>query len=187
MKSTVSARLNADLLDENYEKWRDDPRSVDENWAAFFDGFELGTAQTKKEREEAGLSSDTSATATVAASAATGAAVGASSTSSCDEQNLSFRGKCVSLVYNYRTLGHTQAYINPLEKSAERNPRLALDQFGLSEADLDREASTQFFQGGKKMTLREMIEALELCYSNKTGFEFMHIHNTEVRNWNPRG
>ena len=33
------------------------------------------------------------------------------------------------------------------------------------------------------MTLKEMIDALELCYSNKTGFEFMHIHNTEVRNW----
>jgi len=28
MKSTVSARLNADLLDENYEKWRDDPLSM---------------------------------------------------------------------------------------------------------------------------------------------------------------
>jgi len=87
------------------------------------------------------------------------------------------------LVYNYRTLGHTQAYINPLETEAEKNPRLALDQFGLSEEDLTREASTQFFQGGKKMSLKEMIKALELCYSNKTGFEFMHIHNTDVRNW----
>ncbi len=170
MKSTVSARLNADLLDEKYEQWRDDPRSVDPNWAAFFDGFELGNAQTKKEKEETGTNNNL-----------TPSAVNPSEESS--EQNLSFRGKCVSLVYNYRTLGHTQAYINPLAKAAERNPRLNLDQFGLTETDLTREASTQFFQAGKKMSLKEMVEALELCYSNKTGFEFMHIHNTEVRNW----
>ena len=175
MKSTVSARLNADLLDEKYEQWSDDPRSVDETWAAFFDGFELGNAQTKKEREEAGASTEVTQAAAIPAVS--------SGDASDSEHNLSFRGKCVSLVYNYRTLGHTQAYINPLETEAERNPRLALDQFGLTEADLTREASTQFFQGGKKMTLKEMIDALELCYSNKTGFEFMHIHNTEVRNW----
>jgi 2-oxoglutarate dehydrogenase complex dehydrogenase (E1) component-like enzyme len=51
MNSTVSARLNADLLDEKYAQWSDDPRSVDAEWAAFFDGFELGSAQTKKEKE----------------------------------------------------------------------------------------------------------------------------------------
>lgn len=163
MNSTVSARLNADLLDEKYAQWRNDPRSVDPTWAAFFDGFELGSAQTNKEREESGS--------------------GTASGSADSEQNLNYRGKCVSLVYNYRTLGHTQAYINPLATAAEKNPRLALDQFGLTPADLTREASTQFFQGGKKTTLKELIDALELIYSNKTGFEFMHIHNTEVRNW----
>jgi len=170
MNSTVSARLNADLLDEKYEQWSDDPLSVDAEWAAFFDGFELGNAQTTKEREDAGLTEEAS---TVMAPAA----------DSDSERNLSFRGKCVSLVYNYRTLGHTQAFINPLTEKSERNPRLNLDQFGLTDVDLSREASTQFFQGGKKMTLKELIAALELCYSNKTGFEFMHIHNTDVRNW----
>jgi len=137
----------------------------------FFEGFELGNAQTKKEREEAGLPAAGTAPAS-------GAAVAGTSNTS-----LSFQGKCVSLVYNYRTLGHTQADINPLAQKAERNPRLALDQFGFTEADLDKEASTQFFRGGKKMTLREMLQGLEECYSSKTGFEFMHIHNTEVRNW----
>lgn len=174
MKSSVSARLNADLLDEKYEQWCDDPRSVDATWSAFFEGFELGNAQTKKERAE---------NATTSSNGALGVPAEAPSTGDNTDYNLTFRGKCVSLVYNYRTLGHTQADINPLRSTPERNPRLALKEFGLTEADLERDASTQFFKGGKKETLREMVASLEECYSGKIGFEFMHIHNTDVRNW----
>ena len=89
----------------------------------------------------------------------------------------------VALIYNYRTLGHTQAHINPLDERPERNPRLNLEQFGLTEADLDREAWNAFFRHGEKMKLRDMIAALEATYSGKIGFEFMHIHNTPVRHW----
>ena len=167
MKSSVSARLNADLLDEKYEQWCDDPRSVEENWSAFFEGFELGSAQVKQK----------GAVAQAVAKAPAAAPSGDS------EYNLNFRGKVVSLVYNYRTLGHTQAQINPLLESAPRNPRLQLDQFGISDAELDNQVSTQYFLQGKSMKLREMVTALESCYSSKIGFEFMHIHNTEVRNW----
>ena len=169
MKSSVSARLNAGLLDQKYEQWCDDPLTVEGNWSSFFEGFELGSAQVK---EKGGVSTAKSGATSVPAE-----------NLSSDEHNLNFRGKCVSLVYNYRTLGHTQAQINPLNGEAPRNPRLELSQFGLTEADLQREASTQFFRAGQKMKLGEMIQGLEECYSSKIGFEFMHIHNTVVRNW----
>ena len=42
MSSSVSARLNADLLEHNYSLWKRDPHAVDTTWAAFFEGFELG-------------------------------------------------------------------------------------------------------------------------------------------------
>jgi len=158
MKSSVSARLNADLLEEKYSLWCEDPRSVEATWAAFFEGFELGTAQPKP-RGAAGVT------------AAPGVA-----------GDLSFYGKVVSLVYNYRTLGHTQADINPIG-APERNPRLGIEQFGITEADLDREASNPFFRKGEKFRLRDMIAALEATYSGPIGFEFMHIHNTTVRHW----
>jgi 2-oxoglutarate dehydrogenase E1 component len=87
------------------------------------------------------------------------------------------------LIYNYRTLGHTQAHINPLEEFPERNPRLNLDQFGLKESDLDREVSNSFFRHGDQMKLRDMVAGLEATYSGKIGFEFMHINNTTVRHW----
>jgi 2-oxoglutarate dehydrogenase E1 component len=164
MNSSVSPRLNADLLDAKYAQWCEDPRSVEPTWSAFFEGFELGAAQAKR-REE---------TASSAPAATPGTA---------SDSDLAFYGKVVSLVYNYRTLGHTQAHINPLEDTPEKNPRLRLDQFGFSESDLEREASTQWFRHGDKMKLRHMVSALEATYCGLVGFEFMHIHNTTVRHW----
>ena len=176
MNSSFSARLSADLLDLNYERWLDDPRSVDPAWSAFFEGFELGVTQLEKLGEE-GRPSD----ATVQGGRPEEASGPAGEV--CDAEELTFRGRVVSLVYNYRTLGHTQAHINPLDEHPPRNPRLELARFGFQDGDLEREASTQFFQNGARMKLGQMVEALERTYSGWIGFEFMHIHNTEVRNW----
>ncbi len=162
MKSSVSARLNADILEEKYAQWSEDPSSVDGTWGAFFEGFELGCAQLRPRGNAAPSSAP--ATAPVA------------------DGDLAFYGKVVSLVYNYRTLGHTQADINPIGEP-ESNPRLAFKQFGFNEADLDREASNPFFRDGAKMKLRDMFTALSVTYSGPIGFEFMHIHNTTVRHW----
>ena len=94
MSSSVSARLNANLLDENYERWLADPRSVDGTWAAFFEGFELGVVQAKPKGEAASQvqakSAPTSGAATVGADLN-------------GDHNLNFLGRVVSLVYNYRT------------------------------------------------------------------------------------
>ncbi|MBJ7396284.1 MAG: 2-oxoglutarate dehydrogenase E1 component [Akkermansiaceae bacterium] len=162
MNSSVSPRQNTELLESKYAEWCEDPKSVDGTWAAFFEGFELGSAQVQR-KEEAG-----------------GAVVGTPSSSS--DADLAFFGKVVSLIYNYRTLGHTQADINPLDP-AERNPRLNIEQYGLTSEDLDKVVWNSFFRHGDRMKLRDMVTALEKTYSNKIGFEFMHIHNTTVRHW----
>lgn len=165
MSSHISPRFNAALLDKKYAQWCDDPQSVEANWAAFFEGFELGSTQPKK-GGPAGVSVED-----------------APVDQPLSEEQLSFRGKVVSLIYNYRVLGHTQAHINPLHEVAERNPRLELEKFGIYESDLDREAMTRFFRKGEPLKLRDLVSELEMTYSGKTGFEFMHIHETEVRNW----
>ncbi len=162
MNSSISARQNANVIEAKYALWCEDPRSVEETWSAFFEGFELGMAQLKRKEEAA-------------------AAVSAQGPAS--EADLVFFGRVVALIYNYRTLGHTQAHINPLEDRPARNPRLNIEQFGLSDADLDREAWNAYFRHGEKMRLREMIGVLEATYSGKIGFEFMHIHHTPVRHW----
>ena len=61
--------------------------------------------------------------------------------------NPSFRARLVSLVYNYRTLGHTEAWIDPLSLGPPDNPCLDYQEFGFTEADLEEEVATQFFAG----------------------------------------
>lgn len=166
MNSSVSARLNADLLDEKYAQWKEDPRSVEPTWSAFFEGFELGAAQPppKSKFKAKKLPAD-------------------QGTGEFDELDLGRRSLVVSMVYNYRILGHSQAWLDPLSNGGEKNDRLSLKALGFSEDDLETEVQTRFFHRAERMTLQRMIELLEKIYCDTIGFEFMHIHNTEVRHW----
>ncbi len=168
MSSHISSRLNAELLEQKYALWNADPSSVGGDWAAFFEGFELGSAVPRRggPKGQPAVAHDS-----------------ARLDQPLSEEQLSFRGKVVSLVYNYRTLGHTQAHINPLQNSGPVNPRLELKTFGFTSEDLDREAATQFFRDGQTFKLSDLEISLKKTYSGKTGFEFMHIHNTQVRDW----
>jgi 2-oxoglutarate dehydrogenase E1 component len=43
---TFSGRYNLDAIEAAYQRWRQDPASVEESWQLFFEGFELGQART---------------------------------------------------------------------------------------------------------------------------------------------
>ncbi|HYV37727.1 MAG TPA: hypothetical protein VE988_18730, partial [Gemmataceae bacterium] len=43
-RPSFATRWNLDLIDAQYQRWRDDPASVDDPWRLFFEGFELGQA-----------------------------------------------------------------------------------------------------------------------------------------------
>ena len=41
-RETFSSRYNLDVIEAQYQRWRQDARWVDESWRVFFQGFELG-------------------------------------------------------------------------------------------------------------------------------------------------
>jgi 2-oxoglutarate dehydrogenase E1 component len=41
----VATRWNLSAIEDAYERWRQDPQSVDPSWRSFFEGFELGAAR----------------------------------------------------------------------------------------------------------------------------------------------
>ena len=47
MSLSFANRSNLDLLEENYQRWQEDPESLDPTWLAFFEGFELGDLQLR--------------------------------------------------------------------------------------------------------------------------------------------
>ncbi len=158
MRTSIAARANLDLIEENYRRWRQDPEAVDSGWSAFFEGFELGNLPQRN-----------------------GAAVAASPRTGVREGPLQTRVD--GLVYAYRTLGHTIARVNPLADKRPENPQLTLRELGFSEKDLDLRVSSKFFLDNEEMKLREMIARLEKIYADSIGAEFMHIQNTRIRNW----
>ena len=141
MAISFANRFNADLLEENYQRWRVDPASVDSTWAAFFEGFELGSVSLKK-----------SSAATLAPGS-----------------DAALQTRVDGLVFSYRTLGHTIAQLDPLAHERPENPRLSLRELGFSEKDFDLTVSTKYFLGGKPMKLREMLAALGAIYSDRIG------------------
>ena len=155
MRTSIAARANLDLIEENYRRWLADPESVDSGWAAFFEGFELGE-----------LTEHDGAVAKPA-----------------EVRESSLQSRVDGLVYAYRTLGHTIARVNPLAEKRPQNPLLSLRELGFSEKDLDLRVASKFFLDNRQMTLRDVIAALERIYAGPIGSEFMHIQNTRVRNW----
>ncbi|MBA2743245.1 MAG: 2-oxoglutarate dehydrogenase E1 component, partial [Chthoniobacterales bacterium] len=163
MRPSFATHLNLDVLEENYRRWQENPEELDPAWSAFFEGFELGDLQLKNG-------------AAAAANRADGATRG-------EAVESPLQTRIDGLVYAYRTLGHTVANVNPLADKRPENPLLTMRELGFSEKDLDIQVSSKFFLDNKRMTLREMIGALENIYADSIGAEFQHIQNTRIRNW----
>ncbi len=159
MTENFANPYNRDLLEEVYRQFRDDPAAVDPTWRAFFAGMQFGGS-------------------------ADGRVAGPPLTSG-DAADLRLQTGAVRLVFWYRQAGHLQAHTDPLRaEPPPPHPMLRLENFGLSEADLDRvvDASMHFgFQGPAR--LRDLVAALEETYCRTIGVEYMHIDSLEVRAW----
>ncbi len=158
---TFSTQANADLIDQLYQEWTEDPSSVDERWQAFFEGFELG---------ESNLASGTAVKA-------------GDSPSKTGYINAEKQTRVDSLIYAYRSLGHTMAEIDPLGLMPRAQPRLEPSNFDLTEEDLDEIFQTGHLMQQQSMKLRDIIHLLKEIYCSSVGVEYVHIQETEVRRW----
>ena len=157
-QSTFANRWNADLIDEKYAQWQDAPESLETSWQAFFDGYVLGN----EAGENGSLSSRTDQ----------------------DSRELAVKqARFTGAIYAYRSIGHTQANINPLLKEIPSNPRLSLERLGFSEADLDQVFWTGNYLEGTQMSLRDLISGLKRIYCGTIGIEYLHIQETPQRRW----
>jgi 2-oxoglutarate dehydrogenase E1 component len=155
MVTSIDARANLHLIEENYRRWQDNPDSVDSGWSAFFEGFELGNLPQRD-----------------------GAAA-----AETEAREAALQTRVDGLIYAYCSLGHTIARVDPLAETRPKNPLLSLGEFGFSEAGLDLRVSSKFFLDNRPMSLREMIAGLERIYADSIGSEFMHIQDPRIREW----
>lgn len=150
---TFATQWNAELIDQYYQEWLKDANSVDSHWQAFFEGFELG------ENRAPAASQPKIANKAV------------------KQTNVD------SLIYAYRSLGHTLAKLDPLARPREEQPRLELSNFELTEADLEETFQTGHLLAQQSMKLKDIIDLLKRIYCGSVGVEYVHIQETEVRRW----
>jgi 2-oxoglutarate dehydrogenase E1 component len=91
--------------------------------------------------------------------------------------------KVINLIDGYRTRGHLFTKTNPVRERRQYSPTLAIDNFGLAEADLD-----MVFQAGNQIgigaaTLRDIIKHLEETYCQSIGIEYMYMREPERIEW----
>ncbi|HYZ89753.1 MAG TPA: 2-oxoglutarate dehydrogenase E1 component [Myxococcales bacterium] len=189
--------VNQVFVEDQYERWRDNPAAVDLEWQQYFarlaglpapapvqksalvptapatngNGHGNGAALALRERAEgsfAGALLDLSASAPEA-------------------QRLDAEQKqeaVAELINAYRIRGHLFAHIDPLGLLEPPPPELDSENFGLTQEDLDKPFATGDFDVGVPvLPLREIIARLNRTYCRTIGVEYMHGEDPRIRRW----
>lgn len=91
--------------------------------------------------------------------------------------------KVLNLIDAYRKRGHLFTKTNPVRARRKYSPTLDIENFGLSESDMNT-----VFQAGKQLgigpsKLSDIIHFLQTTYSKSIGCEYMYIRDIEVVSW----
>ncbi|MDP4208377.1 MAG: 2-oxoglutarate dehydrogenase E1 component [Bacteroidota bacterium] len=140
-------------IEEIYQKFLKNPDSLDKSWHDFFKGFEFARANFNPETL-------------------------AGKTLEYDKEV-----KVLNLIEGYRRRGHLFTLTNPVRNRRKYLPTLGLENFGLSEADMDT-----VFQAGKDIgigpaPLKNIIEFLQQTYCLSIGAEYLYIRDPRVVKW----
>ncbi len=169
-KYSYIANSDGAYIEELYNSYKQDPTSVDGGWQKFFEGFDF--------YQKYPLNGHSNGAATKSAPEA-----GKTDSTPVDASRIQKEMEVVHLIRGYRSRGHLLARTNPIRERLDRNPRLNLADFKLSDADLDTvfEAGTEVF--GRPATLREIVDSLKTIYTREIGFEYLYIRDREQKNW----
>ena len=157
------------FFSELYNRYLTSPDSVEPSWRAFFQGFDFGLESSLEELDI--QSSSNGATALV-----NGQQVKV-------PQSLQKEFQVIRLIDGYRSRGHLFTKTNPVRERRKYSPTLALENFELSETDLDTVFDAGDIIGIGPSPLRKIIQHLENIYCDAIGVEYMYIRNPERIQW----
>ncbi len=91
--------------------------------------------------------------------------------------------KVINLINGYRKRGHLFTQTNPVRTRRKYFPTLDLENYGLSEENLDTSYYAGREIGYEKATLREIVEHLKKTYCGHIGSEYMFKRNPVQVKW----
>ncbi len=91
--------------------------------------------------------------------------------------------KVINLIDAYRKRGHLFTKTNPVRMRRRYFPTLDLENYELSDSDLETEFHAGSKIGLKKPSLKEIVEHLKQTYCESIGAEYMFIRSPEKIEW----
>ncbi|MEI8136447.1 MAG: 2-oxoglutarate dehydrogenase E1 component [Bacteroidota bacterium] len=98
-------------------------------------------------------------------------------------ENVTKEFKVIGLINGYRQRGHLFTKTNPVRQRRSYEPTLALENFGLSDKDLETvfQAGSEIGIGAAK--LKDIITHLEITYCQSIGVEYLYMREPKVLKW----
>lgn len=148
------SNIDIDSVEELYQQYLKNPESLDESWRNFFLGFDLGTSDVSSKKPIVNRSIE-----------------------------LDKEFKILSLIQGYRQRGHLFTITNPVRTRRKYSPTLDIENFNLSESDMD-----SIFEAGSELglgpsTLRQIVNHLKDTYCESIGVEYVYMRKPDVVNW----
>ncbi|SDK64390.1 2-oxoglutarate dehydrogenase E1 component [Catalinimonas alkaloidigena] len=175
---------NADVsyIDELYLRYKEDATSVDISWQRFFEGFEFSKQFSEETPHTNGNGSsghEKGANGAALGVEPVGPSVGTGQVDSISNKEILVQ----ALIHAYRSRGHLRSKTNPVRQRRDRRALLDLEDFNLSDADLNTEFDAGEELGIGRTSLRNIIAALKHIYEGTVGFEYMYIREPSVLEW----
>lgn len=175
---------NSIFIEELYEKYTQDPRSVDDNWRRFFE--QLGGEEVRRPSWGNGRSAVIGQVSAEEAAETAAKKKGKGDQLSKEHvlQAAADSARALMLIRAYRVRGNLMADLDPLHQEetpyyAELDPKT----YGFGEADMDRPIYLDGVMGYETATMREILSIVRRAYCGKIGTEFMHIVSPEKKSW----
>ena len=140
-----------------YDQYLQNPDAVEPSWRSFFQGYDLAN-------ENFSLTEGVETSVEI-------------------PQSVKKEFLVVDLINGYRTRGHLFTKTNPVRDRRKYSPSLDIENFGLSQNDLDSTFNAGEIVGIGPKKLSEIIAHLELIYCDSIGVEYMYMRNPEKLTW----
>ena len=150
--------VHPSFIAELYDKYLQYPDTVEPSWRAFFQGFDFGIENGSLE------------------------ALGIEEKTEIPE-NFIKEFQVIKLIDGYRSRGHLFTRTNPVRERRKYTPKLDIENFGLSQDDMQTSFKAGEILGIGEATLEDIIKHLNKIYCDSIGIEYMYIRKPEEIQW----
>ena len=154
-KFSYASGANAQFIDAMYKTYKVDPRSVDESWRLFFEGYEFANS----------------------------ASTGATTVSGGSSGEANKEALVEAYINAFRRLGHLSAHLNPLVEKAPIRSEMSPEAHGLKDVRSDEIFHPANLPFKAPVSFGEIQKLLSDTYCGRIGADFRETNSIEAVVW----